>query len=196
MSARVFANKEPEELYISTELFKIRPLPSKKAMAFQDLYGSNLDIKKVLGEITSEINEDTSDMETLSVVGKKLFDIRYAVIAKGLEIERDSEDFERLKKAIDEASFREIFWVIDQILEINGFKIVEKMIKNLLVSTKEYLPSKETIQASLKKFSEESQTVKNLKERLEDLRSNGSTSSSSDSVGNPSTLVPPTFFKN
>jgi hypothetical protein len=191
-NVRIFTQYRDEELSIAGEVFAFKALPSGKAAKIADLVGDSANITKVLEDLSSNLSSDMSTSEELKNIGNKIFDSRYRIIAFALQINEDSDEYKRLKAAIDNASFPEIFWVIDQIMEINGLKRLEKMVKNLLKALENLAPEiKDYTSRLLKKFTEDEEILQTMTDRMKSIRATGSTSSSSDSPESPTTLPTP-----
>jgi hypothetical protein len=181
-NVRIFTQYKDEELSIAGEVFAFKALPSGKAAKIADLIGDSSNISKILEDLASDIAPGMGTSEELKSVGNRIFEARYRIIAFALQIEEDSEDYQRLKAAVDVASFPEIFWAIDQIMEINGLKRLEKMVKNLLKSVESLGPDlKDYISRLLKKFTEDEEMMETLTDRMKNIRATGSISSLSDS---------------
>ncbi len=175
MATRVFTSFEDETITIAGEVWDLRPLPSGKAVKLTDMAQ---DFQKAYEILAEDIKDDENSADTIAKVGVKILDSRYYIIAFGLQIEKDSDDFNRLKACIDKASWPEIFWVINQILQVNGSQQLENLIKNSLSRLEPLIPDlRDAITASLRRFSRNQE----LQEKLQNLRSTGSTLSSQDS---------------
>jgi len=191
MSIRVFTQSEADILSIAGEQFPLRPLPSGKAVHFEDML-KDINLETIFDSVTNGISNEMSTSEEFQKMADNLFSLRYTLIAYGLQIKRDTPDYSKLTSAIDEAGFKEIFWAIDQIMDVNGFKYVEKMVKNLFETLKPMIPDlREIVSRSLKKYSEKEDLMEDLEKKLEVLRSTGTTSSSPDSQESPTSILQP-----
>lgn len=182
MATRIFTRIEDDTISIAGEVFGFSALPSGKALRLTEMYG-NFNLQEILDNISEGIDSETSNIESIQKLTDKIFSIRYSLIAFGLQIseQEDSVNYKRLKSAIDKASFPEIIWVIDNIMEINGLKHVEKMVKNLLGKLEGILPDlKGELSASLKRYLERTRLIQEAEKELEEVRNTGSTSLSSD----------------
>lgn len=184
MPVRTFTQFEDEKIAIAREEFPLKALPSGKAVNLQEMTNSFGSISDKLFE---GIDTDQTDAETMAAIAQKVMNSKFKIFAFALQIEEDSDDHKRLTKALDEASFPEIVWALDQILDVNGLKHVERLIKNLFSRLEPLVPDlREAITASLKRFSKN----EDLMDRLQNLRSTGSTPSSQPSQDLPSSLEP------
>ena len=181
MAVRAFQSFADEKISIAGREFPFRPLPSGKALKFSELIG---DPEKLLEQLSEGLEEDTTTLDTFKSVGSKVLDARYKLFSYALGIEEGSEEGQQLKEAIDEASFRELTWVTDQLLEVNGIKHIESLVKNSLSRLESLVPDlRDGITAYLKRSSQ----TQNLMDRLDKLRSIGSIQSSEPSEENPTT---------
>lgn len=186
--------KEDDQISIAGEIFNLSALPSAKALKLQNLLGE-VDLQKALQDVSKGLSEDMPVNEELAIIFSNLANkVRYDIISYALDIPKDSEDYSRLTKAIDEAGFKEIWWIVEQIIDINGFRFVEKMVKNLVEMVKPALPELGTTASRLvKKYLEKEELQTLLDDKIKDIRSRGSTSSSSDLPENHSTLPQPSL---
>lgn len=188
MAVRVFV-QEDDELVIQGESFKLRPLPSAKALNLRAML-QDVNLEKVLEDVSEGLSQDMAFSEELIVLGENLSSkFRYGLIAYALQIEEGTEEYKRLTSAIDKAGFKEIWFDIEQIIEINGFKWLEKMVKNLTEALTPNLPELgKSVSRLLTKYSERNELLDKLDQKLETVRSTGSNISSLNSQESHSTL--------